>query len=142
VSRNGRVALGLLLAAAGIVAGIVAPAQSATAAIGTEAVACEVTYQAFPYTGGFTAEVAVKNSGTVVIDGWTLSFPMDDGVEIVEIWNAKLNSPSGQISTSNEPWNGRVEPGQSINLGFRATGTAAADPSTFTVNGVTCAIVG
>jgi hypothetical protein len=138
MSRIGRTVLGLLVA----VACVVAPAGAATAATATDEVACEVTYVPHPHTGGFNADIFIRNTGTVTIYGWTLSFPLDEGVEIIDMWNAVLISPSVLITAENEQHNGDVAPDTSIYVGFLATGTAQGVPSWFTVNGVSCAVNG
>lgn len=130
MSRIGRAVLGLALTVAGV-AGMAGPARAAAAA------ACEVAYQPSRHTGGFTAEIKVKNVGQDDIDGWTFLFPLDTTATVVEIWNAELLAAGPTVSTRDVGWNAKVKPGHSINIGFRAAGTAA-DPSWFTVNGLTC----
>jgi Cellulose binding domain len=134
VSRIGR-ALQILAAAA-----CVAVFPQPAAAAGVDGVACEITYEPHAYWGGFTADITVRNTGTATIYGWTLSFPMDEGVTIRTMWNAELASPAGMIVATNAAYNGTVTPGRSVGVGFDAGGAATGVPSTFTVNGVTCAI--
>jgi len=138
MSRIGRAVLGLLAA----LACVVAPAGTATAMPAADGPACAITYRPWAHTGGFTAEIIIRNSGTATIYGWTLSFPLNEGAEIVDMWNAELDSPSGLISARNTPDNGRVDPGAAISLGFLASGTAAGVPSPFTVNGIICTLDG
>jgi Cellulose binding domain len=134
VSRIGRAVLGLLAAAVCAVA----PAEAAKAAVETEGAACEVDYRPYPYSGGFTATVTLRNTGTVTINGWTFLFPVDDGVEVIEIWEAELVAPSGLVTARNQPHNPVLEPGGSLTIGFRARGAQQAHPSTFTINTVVC----
>jgi cellulase/cellobiase CelA1 len=136
MSRIGRAALGVAL----MVAGVAGPAGAARAdAAVADTAACEVAYQDSPYTGGFTAAVTVLNTGSVTIDGWTFSFPLDTGATVVEFWNAELLSASGLIAARDKKWNAVVPPGGSIDIGFRAEGTSAT-PSTFTVNDLPCQV--
>ena len=133
MSRIGRVALGLLMT----VACLVAPAEAATAA-GRDVLACDVTYRSVQHWDGFTARITIGNTGTATINGWTLIFRLNEGVEIVDVWNARLTSTSGTIIAHNVQHNGVVERDSSIDVGFRANGIAGRDPSTFTVNGTIC----
>jgi endoglucanase len=126
--------LALLLGAAAILA----PAQAATADPSTTAAGCQVAYEPGTFAGGFTAMITVTNTGDIAINGWTLSFPLDSGVEVVAVINANLEAATGLIITTNKPWNGQVAPGGSIGLRIFATGTNSGTPSPFTVNGIVC----
>jgi hypothetical protein len=128
MSRIGRALVGVLVA----LAGVAGPAGAARA----DAAACAVKYKASPYTGGLTAEITVKNVGDVTIKGWTFRFPLE--ATVVEFWNAELITPSAVVTTRDKGWNAEVPPGGSISLGFRAVGSAGADPAWFTVNDLSC----
>jgi hypothetical protein len=128
MSRTGRV-VGVLVA----LAGVIGPAGAAQAA----AAACEVDYRPSQYTGGFTAAMTVKNTGDVAINGWTFRFPLEASATVVEFWNAELIAPTTVVTTQDKKWNAVVQPGNSISLGFRATGTSS-DPEWFSVNGIRC----
>jgi acetylxylan esterase len=132
MSRIGPALLGVALT----VAGVAGPAGAARA---EAAAACAVTYQKSEYTGGFTAEITVLNTGSATIDGWTFRFPLDATATVVELWNAELLSASGMIAARDRTWNAVVPPGGSINIGFRADGTSGA-PSGFTVNDLPCQV--
>jgi hypothetical protein len=129
MSRTGW-ALGILV----MLAGVIGPAGAARA----DVAACAVKYKASPYTGGFTALITVTNVGDETIRGWTFRFPLETTATVVEFWNAQLITPTTVIVTQDKGWNATVEPGGSISLGLRATGTAGADPAWFTVNDITC----
>jgi hypothetical protein len=118
------------------VAGIAGPAGAARAETGA---ACEVLYQKSSHSGGFTATITVRNTGTVPIRGWTFKFPLDTTATVVEFWNAVLVSASGVIAAHEQAWNGLVLPGGSITIGFRAAGTSGT-PSGFTVNDLPCRV--
>ncbi|BCY13379.1 hypothetical protein L3i22_084670 [Actinoplanes sp. L3-i22] len=120
-----------MLGAALMIPGAATPA-------GTAAV-CEVAYRMSAYTGGFTAGITVLNIGTETINGWTFRFPLDATATVVEIWNAVLLSATDVVTTRDKSWNAVVPPGNSITIGFRATG-ASATPSSFTVNDLPCRV--
>jgi hypothetical protein len=130
MSRIGRVVLGVALTLAGVAGPAGAARAGATAA-------CAVAYQQSAYTGGFTAAITVRNTGSEIIDGWTFSFPLDPGATVVEFWNADLLSATGVVAARDRKWNAVVRPGGSIDIGFRAAGTSGA-PSLFTVNNLPC----
>lgn len=136
MSRIGRAAVGLAMAAAGVAV----PAEAATAAEATEGPACAVRYEQYPYSGGLTANIVVENTGTVTILGWTFLFPVDEGVEITEFWNAELVSPTGVVSARDQETNAVLEPGETVSFGFRARGSQSGIPASFTVNTVTCTL--
>ncbi|MFC4068601.1 cellulose binding domain-containing protein [Actinoplanes subglobosus] len=131
MSRTGR-ALAVVVA----LTGAVGPATAARA----DATACGVTYRASPYTGGFTASITVTNTGDETIRGWTFRFPLE--ATVAEFWNADLLVPVTVVTTQAKAWNAVVQPGDSFSLGFRAVGTAGADPAWFTVNDLECEIGG
>lgn len=131
MSRIGRA---LVAAALLTVASVAGPAGAARA---DAAGACEVVYEDAQYTGGFTAAITVRNTGSETIDGWTFSFPLDAGATVVEFWNADLLSASGVVAARDKEWNAVVAPGGSIDVGFRADGTSSV-PAQFTVNDLPC----
>jgi cellulase/cellobiase CelA1 len=70
---------------------------------------------------GYTANVAVKNTGTSSVDAWTLA--LKSPVSIANIWNAEIVSHVGDTYTvHNVGWNHAIAPGQEITFGFQATG--------------------
>ncbi|WP_189077275.1 cellulose binding domain-containing protein [Mangrovihabitans endophyticus] len=133
MSRIGRVLMGVALTLAGIAGPAGAARADATGA------ACEVTYRAFRYTGGFTAGITISNTGTVAIYGWTFRFPLDTSATVVDMWNADLESDTGTIVAHDLGWNADVLPGKAIDIGFRADGTSGT-PSSFTVNDLPCQV--
>lgn len=132
MSRIGRAVLGLLLTAGCVVAPVGVGSAAAVADY-----ACHVFYEPHEHTGGFNAEIVVKNTGVKQVRGWTLSFPLPQTVQIISIYNAVLVVSKGQIETRSLAWNADVDPGKSINLGFGATGPVST-PSEFRVNGILC----
>ena len=142
MSRIGPTVAALLMA----MAFIVAPAGAATAITSADGFACAVAYKANQHQGDFiieprfTAELTVTNTGTVTINGWTLTFPMDQGVEIIKMWGAMPESRRGLITAHNVPENRVVEPGRSVDVEFLARGIAGRPPEEFTVNGVRCTV--
>jgi hypothetical protein len=121
----------IVLAALMATAGATGPTAAAEAA-------CAVDYQAYPYTGGFTAGITIRNTGSLTIDGWTFEFPLESGATVAEFYNAVLRSPSGTVTSTDVGWNAVVRPTEAITIGFRAAGIPGAGPAWFAVNGIRC----
>lgn len=136
MSRIGRAVWGLAVVAVCAVA----PAEAAEAADETKGPACEVAYLPSPHSGGFTANVTLRNTGGVTISGWTFVFPVIEGVEVVDFWEAELVSPTGMVIARNAPHNPVLGPDSSLTIGFLAKGPAEPHPSSFAINGVECAV--
>ncbi|PRX98885.1 lytic polysaccharide monooxygenase [Allonocardiopsis opalescens] len=102
---------------------------------------CRVQYSVgSTWNGGFTGTVRITNTGTTAVNGWELSFSFGGGQTVSQGWSATW-SQSGQVVTARSAsWNGTIQPGGSVEAGFNAT-TASGNPapSTFTLNGATCA---
>ncbi|MEU4244367.1 cellulose binding domain-containing protein [Actinoplanes sp. NPDC026619] len=101
--------------------------------------ACRVTYGTNVWSGGFTANVTVANTGSSAINGWALGFTLPSGQAITSSWNANLTGSSGAITARNVTWNGGVAAGANTSFGFQGTysGTFTSPPA-FTLNGSTC----
>jgi glucuronoarabinoxylan endo-1,4-beta-xylanase len=101
-----------------------------------------VAYTMSTWSGGFTANIAITNTGTSTIDGWTLSFTLPSGQTITSGWNATYSPSSGQVSARNVSYNGTLAPGAGVEVGFQATHTGnTSEPTTFTLNGIPCTVV-
>ncbi|MEV4300854.1 cellulose binding domain-containing protein [Microbispora rosea] len=116
------------------------PSPSASPSGGT-GTGPRVTYTMNSWDGGFTAAIAITNTGTSTIDGWTLSFTLPSGQSITSGWNATYSPSSGQVSARNVSYNGTIAPGATVEIGFQATHTGnTAKPTAFTLNGVPCTV--
>jgi hypothetical protein len=103
--------------------------------------ACRVTYGTNVWSGGFTANVTVANTGTAAVNGWTLGFTLPSGQVITSSWNAALTGTGGAVAARNIAWNGAIPAGGSTSFGFQGTyGGSFARPASFTLNGSTCGI--
>jgi cellulase/cellobiase CelA1 len=102
--------------------------------------ACQVTYTPDIWPGGFTATVAVSNTGPAAFNGWTLSFSFPGDEHITNVWNATVTQTGSSVSAANLSYNATIPPGGSQSFGFQGTWTSDdASPATFSVNGVQCA---
>jgi endoglucanase len=105
---------------------------------------CRVTWGVNDWGTGFTANLAIANTGTSPINGWTLAFTWPGNQRIGNGWGALWNQPAGSanVSAPSEQHNRTIAAGASVSgIGFNAnySGTNAR-PSAVTLNGATCTV--
>ncbi|MGB2567001.1 pectinesterase family protein [Micromonospora citrea] len=112
----------------------VATAVSAQAAAG-----CQVTYEVTgQWTGGFTANVKIRNLGDAV-NGWRLGWTFPAGQSITQAWGFTASPTSGSVVATNVDYNAAIATNATIEVGFNGSWTGSnPSPSTFTLNGTTC----
>ncbi|MBG0566595.1 cellulase family glycosylhydrolase [Actinoplanes aureus] len=113
------------------------PSSSPSSSSGTGT--CRVTSAVNAWNTGLTNSIAITNTGTTAINGWTLAFTLPAGQSIVSGWSASYSPASGTVTATNASYNGSLPPGGSATIGYQAnhTGNAAA-PTGFKLNGTTC----
>nr|MDT0656631.1 glycoside hydrolase family 9 protein [Micromonospora sp. DSM 115978] len=105
---------------------------------------CKVTYTnygSWAGGGGFTSQVTITNTGSTVIDGWTVRFAFLGDQKLREAWMVTQASQSGAtLSARNESYNRRIQPGGTATFGFNATTSGGPNPTPglFTLNGAAC----
>ncbi|MGN9906459.1 cellulose binding domain-containing protein [Phytohabitans sp. LJ34] len=132
--RVGRIAVVAALVGA---AAAIAPASAAQAAV-----ACEVTYTASSWSGGFYANVQIKNLGDPW-NGYTVDFRFTGDQTVTQAWNHSWTQSGQAVTVRSGPSVPPVPTGGSIWLGFlgRYTGTNTP-PTGWRVNGVACSVTG
>ncbi|MFI7034999.1 PHB depolymerase family esterase [Microbispora rosea] len=111
------------------------PSPSPTAGSGP----CRVSATVNAWNNGLTEQIAITNTGSSTVNGWSLTFTLPSGQTITNGWNAAYSPSSGQVTATNVGYNGTMAPGSTTEIGFQATHTGnAAKPTVFTLNGVTC----
>ncbi|MCP2322756.1 mannan endo-1,4-beta-mannosidase [Hamadaea flava] len=106
---------------------------------------CKVVYTASPWTegsgtGGFTANIAVTNTGASAISGWTLKFTLPSGQTLTAPgWSATYTVSGQAVTATNLSYNGNLAAGGSTGIGFngRWSGTYSS-PTSFTLNNNPC----
>ncbi|HEY7415829.1 MAG TPA: cellulose-binding domain-containing protein, partial [Ktedonobacteraceae bacterium] len=104
---------------------------------------CQVSYTVTnQWPGGFSANVAVQNTGTSAWSSWTLtwSFPAS-GQAVTSGWNGTFSQSGQNVTVTNVSYNGSVPAGQSISSapGFNGSWTSSNPvPTSFSVNGNVC----
>jgi beta-glucosidase len=101
---------------------------------------CAVTWTANDWgNGGFTANVAIRNTGTTAVNGWTLRFAFGGANQRVsQGWSATWAQSGAEVSATNLSYNGTIAAGASLSIGFNGSGGAAPRPGAFTLNGAAC----
>lgn len=103
---------------------------------------CEVSYVIEGNSKrAFDANLTISNTGDEPIDGWELGFDFDGSQTVKNGRDAFWSQDGSSVTATNLPWNGRIEPGASIELGFngRVNGGGNEVPTAFMLNGEPCA---
>jgi endoglucanase len=109
--------------------------------IGSGKAPCQVTYTAYRWSGGFTTQVVLKNTGTTAISPWELKWSFADNQKITDRWSAEITQNGQSVSAKPAAWNSTIAPGATLNFGFNGTSSGqVSDPQVFTMNGGTCAV--
>ncbi|MFD9741177.1 lytic polysaccharide monooxygenase [Umezawaea sp. NPDC059074] len=115
-------------------------AVSVTTLPGSSPGTCSVAYTTpSVWSGGFTANVVVKNTGSAAVNPWALAWDVPSGQSISSAWSAEVAVASGKATAKGVSWNASIPAGGSVTFGFNgaSSGTPAL-PSSFTLNGATC----
>ncbi|WP_086851167.1 cellulose binding domain-containing protein [Amycolatopsis kentuckyensis] len=87
--------------------------------------ACTATYaMTGQWTGGFQAEVTIRNGTSATASRWTATFGLAAGQRIGQAWNATVTQDGAAVTARNADWNGTLVAGASATFGFLASGGA------------------
>ncbi|MFI7452409.1 glycoside hydrolase family 6 protein [Nonomuraea sp. NPDC049714] len=106
----------------------VTPTVTPTAGAG-----CAASYRLInKWTGGFQAEVTVRNTGSSPMTGWRVGWTFPAGQSISQLWNGNL-STSGGVTVTDLGWNGGIAPNATATFGFLGSGDGdSSTPSPLT----------
>jgi len=97
--------------------------------------ACSATYTIVnSWSGGFQADVTVKNNGTGTLNGWTAKWTFANGQTISQLWSGTLAASGANITVTPVSYNGTLGAGASTTFGFLASMSGATN----TIPTVTC----
>ncbi|WP_433361521.1 cellulose binding domain-containing protein [Streptosporangium sp. CA-115845] len=100
---------------------------------------CEVIYVTEAWSGAFNGRVVIRNTGTTLIDGWTLTWAWSGNQQIMTGWDATVTQVGTQVTARNVGYNSYIGPGSSQSLGFSATVTGTNNiPAQFKLNNIVC----
>ncbi|MFI0899004.1 cellulose binding domain-containing protein [Streptomyces sp. NPDC020983] len=107
---------------------------------GSTGAACHVTYtRSSEWPGGFTADVSLGNTGSVPVNGWSLTFSFPGDQKVTSGWNATVTQSGRSVTAANVAYNAAISPGGTVSFGFQGTYTSDdSPPSAFTLNGAAC----
>jgi endoglucanase len=134
-------------AAAGTFVPSLAYAMATVPNYAAQAPRCTVTYSiASSWSGGFTANVTLANTGTDPFGGWTVTYTYPGDEQVTNLWDAYYTQ-TGETVAAHDPFDtgATVAPGGSVSFGLQGTyATSDALPTSFSLtanNGqsVTCA---
>jgi hypothetical protein len=105
---------------------------------------CKVQYTVTnQWPGGFGANLAITNTGTTTINGWTLQFSFANGQTITQLWNGSYTQSGSTVTITNLSYNATLAPGTTLSStpGFNGAWTGSnSSPTSFKLNGVTCSL--
>ncbi len=79
------------------------------------------------WQSGLCANIHITNIGTTVINNWTISFNIEG--DINNLWNAHWSgSQTNGYTASDMGWNGTINPGETITIGFCASHDGSFPP--------------
>lgn len=84
---------------------------------------------------GFTGSIRITNKGTSAINGWQLAWQYTGSTRVIASWGGNVTGTNPYAAT-NMGWNGSIQPGQFIELGFQGTHTGT--PEIPVVSGTVC----
>lgn len=79
------------------------------------------------WSGGYQADVTVKNTGTVALTGWAASWDLGNRT-VTNVWNGTLTTSGGRATVRNTQWNGSLAAGGTVTFGYTANGSADGLP--------------
>lgn len=111
----------------------------------TPGASCQVHYAVTSqWNTGFTASIAITNTGSTAINGWSLKFSFANGQTITQIWNGAFTQSGTSVTITNTSYNGSIPAGGTLNSppGFNGSWTGTnGSPGAFTLNGGACTVV-
>ncbi|WP_073583978.1 glycoside hydrolase family 6 protein, partial [Vibrio quintilis] len=69
------------------------------------------------WPGGFQGAIKVTNDGDTAVSSWQVGVNFADGSTIQNLWGANLTGSNPYVA-KNMGWNGTINPGQSVEIGF------------------------
>lgn len=72
------------------------------------------------WNSGFVASIKLTNNGSTAVNGWQVSWQYAPGTDRSNGWNANVTG-SNPYTATNLPWNGVIQPGQSVEFGMQGT---------------------
>jgi cellulose 1,4-beta-cellobiosidase len=92
--------------------------------------ACSAAYSIpSSWPGGFQGQVVVTDTGNSPVNGWTLTWAFPSGQTITSLWNGTYTQSGANVTVTNTPYDGTIQPGASVSVGFDVTGSSGSPSS-------------
>jgi hypothetical protein len=128
------VAVALVVGCLGGLTGVAAASSSS----GSPALTASFTTVS-KWSGGYTGNFTVTNTGSSAANGWKLVFDLPAGGLIVGSWNGTVSESGPVVTVTNASYNAKLAPGASATFGYQASYSGAfSAPSGCTINGAVC----
>jgi len=93
------------------------------------------------WPGGFTATVAVSNTGPVPHALWRLAWTNRAGAGLVVGWSGTFRQSGAVVTVDAPAWATSLAPGMSAVVGYLGSGSVSPPPAGFTLDGMPCAVL-
>ncbi|MEU4248948.1 cellulose-binding domain-containing protein [Amycolatopsis sp. NPDC026612] len=91
------------------------------------------------WNNGFTAGVAVTNTGSGTLSPWTATWTFTAGQRVTHSWNGDYSQSGSRVTMKAVSYNLTLAPGATVDIGFNgAFDHGNPSPGGFTLNGVRC----
>ncbi|GIJ80232.1 Cellulose binding domain-containing protein [Micromonospora phaseoli] len=77
------------------------------------------------WASGFVATVTVRNTGSVPLDGWRVSWRWSGDERVQSVWGGVVDAAGRDVTVRNAPYNGTLAPGGTTTFGLLAATSAA-----------------
>lgn len=96
-------------------------------------------YSLNDWGGGFVANIAITNTGSTAITGWTLAWTFGGNQIISNAWNTTVTQSGPNVEAVNMSYNNTIAAHGNVQFGFQGTYSGSnAVPAQFTLNGAAC----
>jgi len=108
-----------------------------------ETIACTVHYAVTDtWPNGFTANVAVTNTGNATLTPWTAGWTFTAGQRVTHSWNGDYSQNGPRVTMKAVSYNLTLAPGSNVVIGFNgAFDYGNPPPNGFTLNSTRCDVV-
>ena len=76
------------------------------------------------WPGGYQGEIILENTSDKTVRDWSVSFVSED--DLSSVWNAVCETKDDHICLTGESYNSVIEPGDSVTIGFQASGESGS----------------
>lgn len=102
---------------------------------------CRVNYSIVNnWPGGFQASLAITNTGSAPINGWSLRWYFSEAQKVTNLWNGAWAQADRSVTVNSLSYNATIAPGNSYSgIGLTGSFTGSnTSPDGFSLNGVPC----